>query len=105
MLEFVDSGLYFVQDENNFFKSIVTGRIRILIPAFDPILDAIFSIIFFSLFYFFFISISGRIRIRSIFPAEADPDPWKKMSDPHPCMLYHVRKPFSLVVYRTPLAV
>ena len=57
------------------------------------------------IYIFFFISISGRIRIRSIFPAEADPDPWKKMSDPHPCMLYHVRKPFSLVVYRTPLAV
>ena len=57
MLEFVDSGLYFVQDENNFFKSIVTGRIRILIPAFDPILDAIFSIIFFPLFHFFFINL------------------------------------------------
>ena len=37
--------------------------------------------------YFFFISISGRIwsRIRNIFPAEPDLDPWKKMSDPHPC--------------------
>ena len=32
---------------------------------------------------FFFISISGRIR--NIFPTEPDPDPWKKMSDPHPC--------------------
>ena len=31
MLEFVDSGLYFVQDENNLYKSIVTGRIRIRI--------------------------------------------------------------------------
>ena len=29
-LEFVDSGLYFVQDENNFI-SVVTDRIRILI--------------------------------------------------------------------------
>ena len=27
MLEFVDSGLYFVQDKNNFIN-IVTGRIR-----------------------------------------------------------------------------
>ena len=37
--------------------------------------------------FFFFISISGRSRsrIRNIFPAELDPDPWKKMSDPHPC--------------------
>ena len=37
-------------------------------------------------YIFFFISISGRIRIRNIFPAEPDPDtdPWKKMSDPHP---------------------
>ena len=26
--------------------------------------------------YFFFISISGRIR--NIFPAELDPDPWEK---------------------------
>ena len=33
MLEYVDSGLYFVQDKN-YFKSVVTGRIRvrILIP-------------------------------------------------------------------------
>ena len=39
--------------------------------------------------YFFSISISGRIRsrIRNIFPAEPDPDPWKKMSDPHPWIL------------------
>jgi len=29
MLESVDSGLYFVQDENNFYKAVVTGRIRI----------------------------------------------------------------------------
>jgi len=28
-LEFVDSGLYFVQDENNNEKDVVTGRIRI----------------------------------------------------------------------------
>ena len=33
-------------------------------------------------YIFFFISISGRIR--NIFPAEPDPDPWKKMSDPRP---------------------
>jgi len=33
---------------------------------------------------FFFISISGRIRSRNILPAEPDPDPWKRMSDPHP---------------------
>ena len=33
-------------------------------------------------YIFFFISISGRIRIRNIFRAE--PDPWKKMLDPHP---------------------
>ena len=35
-------------------------------------------------YIFFFISISGRIR--NIFPAE--PDPWKKMSDPHPWLYY-----------------
>ena len=35
-------------------------------------------------YIFFFILISGRIRIRNIFPAEPDPDPRKKMSDPHP---------------------
>ena len=35
-------------------------------------------------YIFFFISISFRIRIRNIFPAVLDPDPWKKMSDPHP---------------------
>ena len=35
-------------------------------------------------YIFFFISISGRIR--NFFPAEPDPDPWKKMSDPHPCI-------------------
>ena len=29
MLEFVDSNLYFVQDKNNFYKSILIGRIRI----------------------------------------------------------------------------
>ena len=40
-------------------------------------------------YIFFFISISGRIRIRNIFPAEPDPDPWKKMSDPHPCIVYN----------------
>ena len=35
-------------------------------------------------YIFFFISISGRIR--NIFPSkpDPDPDPWKKMSDPHP---------------------
>ena len=39
---------------------------------------------------FFFISISGRIRsrnrirIRNFFSAEPDPDPWKKIPDPHP---------------------
>ena len=35
----------------------------------------------------FFISISGRIRIRirNFFSAEPDPDPWKKIPDPHPC--------------------
>ena len=33
-------------------------------------------------YIFFFISISGRIR--NIFPAEPDPDPWEKKSDPHP---------------------
>ena len=33
-------------------------------------------------YIFFFISISGRIRSRIFFPAA--PDPWKKMSDPHP---------------------
>ena len=40
-------------------------------------------------YIFFFISISGRIRNRSrnIFPAEPDPDPWKKMSDPHPWVI------------------
>ena len=27
--EFVDSGFNFVQDENNLYKSVVTGRIRI----------------------------------------------------------------------------
>ena len=41
------------------------------------------------IYIFFFIPISGRIRsrIRNIFPAEPDPnpDPWKKMSDPHSC--------------------
>ena len=29
-------------------------------------------------YIFFFISISGRIRSRNIFPAESDPDPLKK---------------------------
>ena len=29
-------------------------------------------------YIFFFISISGQIRIRNFFPAEPDPDPWKK---------------------------
>ena len=33
-------------------------------------------------YIFVFISISGRIR--GFFPVEPDPDPWKKMSDPHP---------------------
>jgi len=35
-----------------------------------------------------FISISGRIRSRSrnFFWAEPDPDPWKKIPDPHPCL-------------------
>ena len=40
-------------------------------------------------YIFFFISISGRIRsrirIRNFFSAEPDPDPWKKIPDPHPC--------------------
>ena len=31
MLEFVSTNLYFVQDKNNFYKSIVIGRIRIRI--------------------------------------------------------------------------
>ena len=35
-------------------------------------------------YIFFFISIWGRIRIRIFF--QPDPDPWKKMSDPHPCL-------------------
>jgi len=45
MLEFVNSGLYFVQDENNFINPLLqvgsggqkingSDRIRILIPAF-----------------------------------------------------------------------
>ena len=38
-------------------------------------------------YIFFFISISGRIRILNILPAEPDPDPWKNMSDLHPCIL------------------
>ena len=41
-------------------------------------------------YFFFFISISSRIRsrIRNIYPSKPDlyPDPWKKMSDPHPCL-------------------
>ena len=40
------------------------------------------------IYFFFFISISGRIRIRNIFPAEPAPDPWLKMSDPHPWFLW-----------------
>ena len=45
-------------------------------------------------YIFFFISISGRIR--NIFPAEPDPDPdpWKKMSDPHPWIIVD---PISIV--------
>ena len=39
-------------------------------------------------YIFFFISISGRIR--NIFPA--DPDPWKKMSDPHPWYVHYMYK-------------
>ena len=35
-------------------------------------------------YMYFFISISGRIR--NIFPAEPDTDPWKKMSGPHRCL-------------------
>ena len=35
--------------------------------------------------FFFFILISGRIQ--NIFPAEPDPDPSKKISDPHSCFL------------------
>ena len=31
-----------------------------------------------SKYILFFISISGRIRIRNIFPAQPDPDPWEK---------------------------
>ena len=34
-------------------------------------------------YIFFFISIEGRIRF--FFPAESDPYPWNKMSDPYPC--------------------
>ena len=43
-------------------------------------------------YIFFFISISGRIRsrirIRIFFSSE--PDPWKKIPDPHPCFKYHI---------------
>ena len=42
-------------------------------------------------YIFYFISISGLIRIRNrnLFSTEPDPDPWKKMSDPHPCMTWN----------------
>ena len=58
-------------------------------------------------YIFFFISISGRIRsrirIRNIFPAEPDPDPWKKMLDPHPWFFknrYEICIYFSLLLPR-----
>ena len=37
-------------------------------------------------YIFFFVSISARIRILNLFSAEPDldPDPWKKIPDPHP---------------------
>ena len=41
-------------------------------------------------YIYFFNSISGRIR--NIFPAEPDPDPWKKMSDSHPWFGSNPRK-------------
>ena len=41
-------------------------------------------------YIFFFISISGRIRIRNFFSAEPDPDPWKKIPDPHPCISINI---------------
>ena len=43
-------------------------------------------------YFFFFISISGRIRSRNLFPAEPDPDQWKKMSDPHPFLDQYLKK-------------
>ena len=43
-------------------------------------------------YIFFFISISGRIRIRNFFSAEPDPDPWKKIPDPHPWFMLPVFK-------------
>ena len=35
-------------------------------------------------YIFFFISISGRVRIRIFFSVESVPDLWKEIPDPHP---------------------
>ena len=41
-------------------------------------------------YIFFLIFISGRIW--NFFSAEPDPDPWKKIPDPHPCPPPNVNK-------------
>ena len=52
---------------------------------------------------FFFISISGQIRIFCSSEPDPDLDPWKKMSDPHPCkkiQFYHVKYLEVLMFFR-----